>query len=175
MRTYLAEFFVKVGTLFSEQKVVHDAIQHQYAVLRRVPKDSPDRPKILSNTSNAHFQFYHLTGYQHSLDIALLYGTQAKDLALTLNLRTDKPEVYLEIMKDLGYFLSHRFQLKGMPKDIDESIACKREVLEGTAEGSDSHHLVLDNLASTLRARYLSRKSWENKEEARKLLEKLLS
>jgi tetratricopeptide (TPR) repeat protein len=175
MRTHLAEFFIQIGTLFSEHKVINDAIQHLDTVLCRVSEDSPNRPKILNEISSAQFQLYHLTGSQHSLDIALLYGRQAKDLASALHLHEYNLEMYLEILKNLGYFLSHRFQFGSIPKDIDESIACKREVIEKTAKGSESYHLALNNLASSLHTRYISRNSREDEEEARELLEELLS
>jgi hypothetical protein len=92
-----------------------------------------------------------------------------------LHLHTHEVERYLEILTHLGYFLSHRFQLIGMPKDLDESIACKREILKNTSKGSDFHGLALNNLASALRVRYVNGPRPEDEEEARKLLEELLS
>lgn len=175
MRTNLAKLFVRIGTIFSAHKPINDAIQYLDAVLRRLSKDCPDRPNVLKELSNAHFESYRLTNSRHSLDSAVIYGLQAQELAIALHLHTHELERYLEILTHLGYFLSYRFQLIGMPKDLDESIACKREILENTPKGSESHGLALINLASALRVSYVNRPRSEDEEEARKLLEELLS
>jgi hypothetical protein len=56
MRNNLAEFLVKIDMEFSAHKLVNDAIQHLDAVLRRLSKECLDRPNILKELSNAHFE-----------------------------------------------------------------------------------------------------------------------
>lgn len=46
MRTQLAELFTQVGTQFSDQKLIDDAIQHLDTILRRIGKDSSDRARV---------------------------------------------------------------------------------------------------------------------------------
>ncbi|KAE9574238.1 hypothetical protein CGMCC3_g9673 [Colletotrichum fructicola] len=175
MRADLAKFCIQVGTAFSNQQAIDDAIQHVDTILRRIPDDSPDRPKFLHELSKAKFELYLQTDSQHSLNLAVFYGRQARELAVSSSLREHDLDTYLEILTNLGYVLVSRFRLRGMPRDIEESIACKREILGETTKGSEPYFLALSNLASSLHIRYMKQGGQEDEEEAQQLLQELLS
>ncbi|KAF4885081.1 hypothetical protein CGCF415_v015477 [Colletotrichum fructicola] len=174
MRADLAKFCIQVGTAFSNQQAIDDAIQHVDTILRRIPDDSPDRPKFLHELSKAKFELYLQTDSQHSLNLAVFYGRQARELAVSSSLREHDLDTYLEILTNLGYVLVSRFRLRGMPRDIEESIACKREILGETTKGSEPYFLALSNLASSLHIRYMKQGGQEDEEEAQQLLQELL-
>ncbi|KAJ0382035.1 hypothetical protein COL922a_013349 [Colletotrichum nupharicola] len=102
MRANLAKFCIQVGTAFSNQQAIDDAIQHVDTILRRIPDDSPDRPKFLHKLSKAKFELYLQTDSQNSLNLALFYGRQARELAVSSSLREHDLDTYLEILTNLG-------------------------------------------------------------------------
>ncbi|KAF5493829.1 hypothetical protein CGCF413_v010411 [Colletotrichum fructicola] len=114
MRADLAKFCIQVGTAFSNQQAIDDAIQHVDTILRRIPDDSPDRPKFLHELSKAKFELYLQTDSQHSLNLAVFYGRQARELAVSSSLREHDLDTYLEILTNLGYVLVSRFRLRGV-------------------------------------------------------------
>ncbi|KAK1579553.1 uncharacterized protein LY79DRAFT_564088, partial [Colletotrichum navitas] len=62
-----------------------------------------------------------------------------------------------------------------MPRDIEEPIACDREILGETTKGSEPYFLALNSLASSLHIRYMKRGGQEDEEETQQLLQELLS
>ncbi|ROV99831.1 hypothetical protein VSDG_03065 [Cytospora chrysosperma] len=175
MRTQLAELFTQFGTRFLDQNLIEGAIQHLDTILRRIGEDSSDRARILQGLSKAKFELYRQTDSQLSLGLAVLYGRQAKELAISSNLREHSLETYIQILTNLGYVLSFRFRQKHMLRDLEESITCKREILREAAEGSEAYYLGLNNLASSLHTRYVARDSQDDEEEAQQLIHELLS
>ncbi|EWG50634.1 hypothetical protein FVEG_16665 [Fusarium verticillioides 7600] len=175
VRSSLIEPLFQVGVAFSNEEAIKDAIQHIDAILRKLPNDSHTRPKYLNELSKAKFELFQQLDSGHSLDLAVLYGRQAKELAVTSNLSQLEPDTYIQILINLGHVLAHRYQTKGIPKDIDESIACKRELLGLASKTDDVYFLTLNNLASSLNKRYQARQGEEDEHEAQQLLQQLVS
>ncbi|KAK1579552.1 uncharacterized protein LY79DRAFT_582479 [Colletotrichum navitas] len=73
MRADLAKFCIQVGTAFSDQQAIDDAIQHVETILRRMSDDSCDRQKFLRELSKAKFKLYRQRDSQHSLNLAVFY------------------------------------------------------------------------------------------------------
>ncbi|EYB23189.1 hypothetical protein FG05_30587 [Fusarium graminearum] len=175
MRSSLIKALFQVGVSFSNEEAIQEAIQHIDAILRKLPNDSHTRPKYLNQLSKAKFELYQQLDSGHSLDLAVLYGRQAKELAVASNLDQLEPDTYIQILMNLGHVLIHRYQAKKWSKDIDESIACKRELLGLASKTDDVYFLTLNNLASSLKKRYQARHVEEDEKEAQKLLQELVS
>lgn len=175
MRNQLADLFIQVGTQLSDQKLIDDAIHHLDTILRRIGEGSSDRAKVFLGLSKAKFELYRQTDSQHSLDLAVFYGRQAKELAIASSLREHSLETYVQILTNLGYILMFRFRRRKTARDIEDSIACKREILLEATAGSEAYYLALNNLASSLHMRYMELDSQEDEEEAQKLIQELLS
>ncbi|WYZ34025.1 hypothetical protein EsH8_I_000301 [Colletotrichum jinshuiense] len=162
MRAHLAEIFLQFGSQYHERQPIDDAIQHLDAILLHVQEDSPDRPKYLNSLSSA------------NLALAVKYGRQARDLASTTGLQERDRELYIKILTNLGHILAYQYRILDSQQDIEDSIACKREILSLAPKGSDSHHLALNNLAATLHRQYVLDNREEDNEEAQMLVRELL-
>ncbi|VUC35246.1 unnamed protein product [Clonostachys rosea] len=173
-RSVIAESSIKLGVYLSRQPFLEDAIQHLDAILRRIPQDSPDRAHALNKLCEAQYELYRLTGSQQALDNSVTYGRQANDLSAATGVG-ESLDLHFEILTNLGHSLVQRFELSKNPPDLEESIACKREILRDVPKNSERHLTTLNNLASSLRLRYMCTMDKENEREANDLFRELLS
>ncbi|KAK3370751.1 heterokaryon incompatibility protein-domain-containing protein [Lasiosphaeria ovina] len=173
-RAGLASLLIDTFPLIPRESYIHDAIDQLDTVLRRLPKDSPDRAKHLDSLSFAAMSLYNVKGSRHVLDQAVLYGCQARDSAMATRLLDRDSATYFKILTNLGYALSHRYRLTDDVEDLDQASECAREIYRTAPKDSDTYQLTLNNLSSRLRQKYLRDKSPETREEARELLNELL-
>ncbi|CAH0050967.1 unnamed protein product [Clonostachys solani] len=173
-RTVIAVSSIKIGVHLSRQPFLEDAVQHLDALLRRIPQISPDRAFILNKLCEAEYELYCLTGSQKSLDSSVTYGRQANDLSAATGVE-ESLDLHVEILTNLGHSLVQRFELKKDPPDLEDSIACKREILPKVRKDSERYLMTVNNLASSLRLRYMCTQDEENEREATDLFRELLS
>lgn len=175
LRSTMAQMCIKVGSYLARQPLFENAIQHLDAVLRRIPHVSPDRPVFLNMLCEAYYELYCVAGSQQALEESVHYGRQANDLSVAYGVEEEDLDLHLEILTNLGHSLVKRFELKNNPPDLEDSIACKREILAKAPKNSDPHLTALNNLASSLRLRYMCTENDENEREASDLFQELLS
>ena len=175
MRANIADLLIETSIQLSQQQYLYDAIEHQETILRRVPQDHPDRPKHLNTLSFAKMSEYTVAGSRHALDKAVLYGSQAKDLATSMGLVEHHPEMHLRILNNLGFALSQRNTLVESSEDLGEAIACAREIYGIAPKSSELYQLNLNNLASRLRVRYVRGENPNDINEAMALVKELMS
>lgn len=193
IRSQLADLLIRGYEQDSQGNVQHlrDATQHIDAILRRLPRESPERPLHLSRLSYACMSEYMATRSRFSIDEAVRYGRLARREAMATRLPENDIELYCEILNNLGVALSHRHQLDstagpetmegsrsrgssaGVAADLDEAIACAQEIMAHTAPGSVAYLTGLLNLTSRLEARYSSRNDPADRAEAVELLRQL--
>uniref|UniRef100_A0A8H7TQ05 Heterokaryon incompatibility domain-containing protein n=1 Tax=Bionectria ochroleuca TaxID=29856 RepID=A0A8H7TQ05_BIOOC len=152
-RSVIAEASIKLGVYLSRQPLLEDAVQHLDAILRRIPQVSPDRVYVLNKLCEAEYELYCLTGSQRPLDDSVTYGRQANDVPL----------------------FGSTVRAEEEPPDLEDSIACKREILRKIRKDSERYLTTINNLASSLRLRYLCTLDEENEREAIDLFRELLS
>ena len=175
LRSTMAEMCIKVGSQLVRQSLLEDAIQHLDTILRRIPQISPGRPSILNKLCEAYYELYCVSGSQQALEESILYGRQANDVSVAYSVEDKNLDLHLEFLTNLGHSLVQRFELEKNPPDLEDSIACKREILAKAPKSSDAYLTGLNNLASSLRLRYLCTLDDENEREASDLFRELLS
>ncbi|WYZ42277.1 hypothetical protein EsH8_V_001172 [Colletotrichum jinshuiense] len=175
VRSTMAEMGIKVGSQLARQPLLEDAIQHLDTILRRIPQISPDRLVFLNKLCEAYYELYCVGGSQQALEKSVLYGRQANDGLIAYGVEEGNLDLHLEILTNLGHSLVQRFELKKNPPDLEDSIACKREILAKAPRNSDWYLTALNNLASSLRLRYMCTEEDENEREASELFRELLS
>lgn len=173
-RSVIAEASIKLGVYLSRQPLLEDAVQHLDAILRRIPQVSPDRVYVLNKLCEAEYELYCLTGSQRPLDDSVTYGRQANDVSAATG-GEESLDLHVEILTNLGHSLVQRFELRKNPPDLEDSIACKREILRKIRKDSERYLTTINNLASSLRLRYLCTLDEENEREAIDLFRELLS
>ncbi|KAE9377360.1 HET-domain-containing protein [Stipitochalara longipes BDJ] len=167
---------------------LRDAIEHSEAVLRRLPRDSAERPQHLNRLSYAHMSMYTASLSRRALDEAVDCGRLARLEAAAVGLPEKDVALYCEILNNAGVALSYRGQhdrdeassapgggggrsVAAADLDLDEAINCAREMQTRTLPGTEHHEMALLNLASRLEARG----GQANHTEAVELLRKLQS
>lgn len=175
LRSTTAEMCIKLGRQLARQPLLEDAIQHLDTILRRIPQTSPDRPFFLNKLCEAYYELYRVGGSQHALEESVLHGRQANDGLIGHGVEEGNLDLQLEILTNLGHTLVQRFELKHNPPDLEDSIVCKREILAKAPMNSEWYLLALNNLASSLRLRYMCTEEDENEREASDLFRELLS
>ncbi|CAG9982970.1 unnamed protein product [Clonostachys byssicola] len=173
-RSVIAEASIRLGVYLSRQPLLEDAVQHLDALLRRVPQDSPDHVYVLNKLCEAEYELYCLTGSQQPLDNSVTYGRQANDLSAATG-GEESLDLRVDILTNLGHSLVQRFELRKNPPDLEDSIACKREILRKIHKDSERYLTTVNNLASSLRLRYMCTLDEENEREAMDLFRELLS
>lgn len=175
LRTHVVDFLIGTYRDLGRTDHLQDAVQHLETILRRLPRESQTRPKYLSQLSYVRMSEHITTGSREALDAAISCGQQSKNLALSLTLPSENPDVYFEILSNLGTALAHRFSLAQQPKDLDECIACARETHTHAPKTSQAYVGNLNNLASRLRQRYHFNHDEKDIQEAMQLLKELQS
>ncbi|CZR66050.1 uncharacterized protein PAC_15951 [Phialocephala subalpina] len=179
------------GTQRNVQDLRH-AIENSEAILRRLPRDSPQRPKHLNRLSYARMSEYTASRSQRAIDEAVRCGRLAKLEAAATGLLEKDVRLYCEILNNVGFALSHRCQhgqtssmsgtgggeTEGSEKstataDLDEAIDCAREIKTLSLAGSRDYSMALLNLASRLEFRSSSRGHPADHEKAVELLREL--
>ncbi|OCT46943.1 hypothetical protein CLCR_02228 [Cladophialophora carrionii] len=146
-----------------------EATQHYQAIIRLLKTPSQRRAKFLDKLAYLEMTVFDVTKSMNVLDASIAHSKQARDEALPTNtslLRT--------IYENLGYSVSHRAQLKDDSADLDEAIACGREVLRLSSPANVEHQLSTNNLAARLHARYKMHHRSVDAEEALSLIEEQL-
>ncbi|KAL8297104.1 hypothetical protein RB597_006273 [Gaeumannomyces tritici] len=151
------------------------AAEHLDAVLRHTPGDFSQRPKALLLFCRVEFERHVLTNSRHSLSMSVKHGREAQRVADTLRLREHDVALYIDILVALGHSLSHQNVLCGDADDLDESIACRRQILACAAVNSETYMLALNNLASVLDRRHRDGRADEDWQEAVRLLRQLVA
>ncbi|KAH8654296.1 hypothetical protein BGZ61DRAFT_524257 [Ilyonectria robusta] len=175
VRSQVADLLILLHERRAQHHLLSDAMQHLDTILRRLPRDSPDRPKYLSNLSYAKMSEYKMTSSRHALDEAVSYGRQANEMAATIDLFHCDLNVYLDIQNNLGFALALRYALIQDPEDLDGAVACAKETYDNASKDSKSYNFSLNNLASRLRMRYLRDQNPDDINEARRLANELRS
>jgi hypothetical protein len=176
---------------------LRDAIEHSEAVLRRLPRDSPERPQHLSRLSYACMSEYGASRSRRTIDEAVRCGRLAREEAVATGLPERDLGLYCEILNNVGVALSHRCQNApatpaaaqmeaGMGEDsssgsssaaddLDEAIECAREIKTRSTRESADYSTTLLNLVSRLTHRYSMRGDPADHAEAVELLQELQS
>ncbi|TPX16881.1 uncharacterized protein E0L32_003443 [Thyridium curvatum] len=175
MRQEAAEFLIQHYNQLQQPQFIHDAIEHLEIILRRIPQDSPDRAKYLNRLSYAKMTEHMITSVQRSLDQAVRYGRQAKEVAEATRLLDRQVSVYFEILSNYGFALSHRYALLQQMEDLNDAIACARTIVDSAPKDSEPYEITLNNLASRLRMRYGRSGHSKDIDEAIALVQKSLS
>ncbi|KAJ3939218.1 uncharacterized protein N0V96_010663 [Colletotrichum fioriniae] len=149
LRSTTAEMCIKLGSQLARQPLLEDAIQHRDTI--------------------------RVGGSQQALEESVLHGRQANDGLIGHGVEEGNLDLHLEILTNLGHSLVQRFELKENPPDLEDSIACKREILAKASRNSERYLTALNNLASSLRLRYMCTEEDENEREASDLFRELLS
>jgi tetratricopeptide (TPR) repeat protein len=174
IRSQMVDLFVQTLKL-GQYRFIPDAVQHLDTILRRLPRDSPERPKHLSSLSYVKMSEHLSTNSQHALDEAVLNGRRAKEMAVSVDLLRRDPTVYFGILTNFGYALSQRYALRQMIEDLEDAIACAREAYDNAPKDSEPYFITLNNLSSRLRMRYLRSQDADDIDEALKLISELQS
>ena len=175
LRAESAKSLLRLSEQLQQQQYLYDAIDHLETILRRVPTDSPDRAKHLNTLSYAKMSQYIMLDSRHALDQAVLFGRQARDISSTSEASDTRSALHLKILNNLGYALSHRYGLAQNLNDIDEAIACARNICSATPKSSAMYQMTLNNFASRLRLRLVQSNDQKDIDEAMKLINELLS
>jgi hypothetical protein len=174
MRADMADLLILSYEQHHYEQFLFDAIAQLETILRRLPKDSPDLPKHLDTLSSTKMTEYTRINSQHTLDEAILYGRKAKDAAAATGLLQRHPAAYFRILTNLGFALAQRNAMTKNMEDLDEAIACEREICATASADSDPYQITLNNLASHLRNRYMLRADPNDIDEAKTLAKELL-
>ncbi|EXJ57261.1 hypothetical protein A1O7_07608 [Cladophialophora yegresii CBS 114405] len=146
-----------------------EATQHYQAIIRLLKTPSPRRAKFLDKLAYLEMTVFDVTKSMKVLDDSIAHSKQARDEAPP----TDT-SLLRKIYENLGYSVSHRAQLKDDSADLDEAIACGREVLRLSSPADVEHQLSTNNLAARLQARYKMHHRAVDADEALSLIEEQL-
>ncbi|KAF5005593.1 hypothetical protein FDECE_8000 [Fusarium decemcellulare] len=175
IRAQMADLLIQTYDRHEQQHYIRDAIQHLETILRRLPRDSPERPRHLSTLSYAKMSEHNITNSRHALGEAISTARRARELAITFDLIQRDPGAYFHILTNLGFALSHRYALIRDRKDLDESISSAKEIYDKAAQDSEPYFLTLNNYASRLRMRFLVSQNPDDINEALRLVNELRS
>ncbi|KAM5361880.1 hypothetical protein ACJZ2D_012825 [Fusarium nematophilum] len=175
IRAKMADLLIRTYDRQEQQDFLNDAVQHLETILRRLARDSADRPTYMNKLSFAKMSEHEVTNSRHALDESISYARQAKELGLAGDLVHSDAATYFDILTNLGYSLSHRYALTRDYKDLDESIACAKETYDKASKDSEPYYLTLNNFASRLRMRYLVSQNQDDINEAMRLIGELMS
>ena len=174
---------------------LRDAIDHSEAILRRLPRDSPERPKHLTRLSYARTSEYTASRSRRAIDEAVRCGQLAREEAVAAGLPERDLMLYCEILNNVGVALSHRCRnatavaaqmvtgtkedssnvSSGTVYDLDEAIEYGREIKTLVTRESNYYSMTLSNLTSRLMRRYSMRGDPADYAEAVELLQELQS
>ncbi|KAH8800338.1 hypothetical protein F5884DRAFT_549342 [Xylogone sp. PMI_703] len=193
-RSRLADFLILQydrGTQRNLQDLLL-AIEHSKTILQWLPWDSPQRPKHLNRLSHARMSEYTASRSQHAIDEAVRYGRLAKLEAAAAGLLEKDVGLYYEILNNVGFALSHRYQhaqtssmsvagdgeTKDSEKstataDLDEAIDCACEIKTLSLPRSSDYSTALLSLAPRLEVRSSSSDHPADHEKAVELLREL--
>lgn len=175
IRSDVVDLLVQTFGQSGQHNYIPDAIQHLETILRRLPRDSLDRPKHLSTLSYVKMSEHLATHSKHALEEAVLNGRRAKEMATAVDLLRRNPDVYFRILTNFGYALAQRYALFQRTEDLEQAIECAREAYENAPKNSEPYYITLNNLASRLRMRYLRSQHADDINEALKLIDELRS
>ncbi|KAJ4289051.1 hypothetical protein N0V90_011393 [Kalmusia sp. IMI 367209] len=175
IRAQLATILVQNADQTGQKYLIDGAVQHMDTVLRRLPRDSPDRPKHLSRLSYIKISEYSITNSRRALNDAVLNGRRARDMAVATDLLHRDSFEYFDVLNNFGYALSQRFALLQDAVDLEDAIACARETHEKAEKGSLPYVRNLNNLASRLRLRYNQNSDESDINQALSLINELQS
>ncbi|CAO2655398.1 Nn.00g104620.m01.CDS01 [Neocucurbitaria sp. VM-36] len=175
IRSRMADLLVQIFERSGQYQYIDDAVQHIETILRRLPRDSPARPKYLSTLSFIRMTEYLATNSRHALDEAVLNGRRAKEMAITIDLLRHDPDVYFRILANFGYALAQRYALLQNIEDLEGAIDCAREAYKHAPKDSEQYYLTLNNLASRLCMRYNKSQDADDINEALRLINELRS
>ncbi|KAH8590651.1 heterokaryon incompatibility protein-domain-containing protein [Bisporella sp. PMI_857] len=175
LRSQLVDMLIQNYDEVGQYHYIQDAIQHLETILRRVPRDSPDRAKHLDRLSYVRMSEHVASNSRHALDEAVSNGRQAKQLGVTYDLLHHNPSVYFTILTNFGYALSQRYALTLQVTDLEEAIACAKEVYEHAPKDSKEYYMNINNLASRLRLQYRISQNLDDINEALRLIRELQS
>ncbi|KAF4458951.1 heterokaryon incompatibility (HET) domain-containing [Fusarium albosuccineum] len=151
IRAQMADLLIQTYDRHEQQQYIRDAIQHLETILRRLPRDSPDRPRHLSTLSYAKMSEHNITNSRHTLDEAISTARRARELAITFDLIQRDPGAYFHILTNLGpepYYLTlnnyasrlrMRFLVSQDPDDINEALRLVNELRSRSAPGTAQH------------------------------------
>lgn len=192
-RTALADLLIREYEKGGQRNVQHlrDSIRHVEVVLRRLPQDSPERPRHLNRLSYSYMSEYTASQSRRAIDEAVLCGRLAHEEAISIGLPEKDRALYCEILNNFGVALSYRSQdtsatpsgreetsgsgIRGAPDDLDEAIQCARQMKTHTAPESDRYLTMISNLASRLTRRHSMRGDPADYAEVVQLLRELQS
>ena len=146
-----------------------EAIQHYQAIIRLLKSPSLRRAKFLDNLAYLEMSVFAVTESMKVLDDSIAHSKQARDETLP----TNDPFI-CTVYHNLGYSVSHRAQLTNNVVDLNEAIACGREVIRLASPKSTEHQATLVNLAGRLHSHYKMRHQSADAEEALSLLDSQL-
>jgi tetratricopeptide (TPR) repeat protein len=175
LRLDFAASQIQYGAFYQQASSLELAAEHLDTALRHMSNDSHQRPEALLLYCRVEFERHTLSRSRHALDMSVKHGREARLTANALRLLDNNTTLYIDILTELGHVLSHRNALSDNDNDLDESIACRRQILACTAADSEKHLLTLNNLASVLHRRYQDRGIDEDRDEAMNLLHRLLA
>ncbi|RYP48701.1 hypothetical protein DL769_011176 [Monosporascus sp. CRB-8-3] len=197
-RSRLGDLLIREYEQGSQRNEQHlrDAIEHSEGILRRLPRNSPERPQHLNRLSYARLSEYMASRSWRAIDEAVRCGRLARREAIAAGLPEKDVGLYFEILNNLGIALSRRCQndetssasattdgetegsggssgRSAAVADLDEAIDCARESKARSPSGSEGYLVTLLDLASRLNARYLCRGDPADHLEAVELLREL--
>lgn len=175
LRTYLATMLIVEFEHSRRQQDLHDAIEHNKTILRRLEPTSPARPERLDTLSYAFMSEYGMSNSRRALDEAVRYGKLARGEAMAAGLQETKPQIYCRILHNLGYALSHRNAAVASVADLDEAIDCAREIRRCRSSAGPDFSTNTINVISRLRMRYVKRNDPADYEEVMQLITEQLS
>ncbi|KAL5325294.1 hypothetical protein ACEPPN_006419 [Leptodophora sp. 'Broadleaf-Isolate-01'] len=169
-RELLSEYLLKRYNQLSNPRDLYDAIEHTEAVLRRLPPSSPKWAESYDTLSFLKVSEYGITKAVKELDSAVEMSLKAKQEALKMELLGKDPDKYFQILNNLGYAQSQRHAESRVPQDLDDAIACGREIIRLAPKSSSQYTMAVANLASRLRVRYSVRYNTADHDEALRLI-----
>ena len=98
MRALIADMLMGEYERSRRQQDLHDAIDHNETILRRLPPSSPARSERLSMLSYAFMSEHLISNSRRALNEAVRYGQLAREEAVIAGLQETKPRRYCEIL-----------------------------------------------------------------------------
>jgi Heterokaryon incompatibility protein (HET) len=193
LRRTFAELLIQEYEARGNVLYIRTAIEHYEAILRRLPQNSPTRPKHLTRLSYAWLSEYMATEPRRALDEAVRTGRLARERAILASLDKSDVKLYCEILNNCGVALSYRSEythaaaartgstvrqsceLDGgrAEADVDEAIDCAKSLKDYAAKNSPNYAMAISNLSSRLMMRYAMSGNEADQEEAVELVQEL--
>ena len=175
IRALIADQLMREYQRSRRQQDLHDAIDHNETILRRLPPSSPARSERLSMLSDAFMSEHLVSNSRRALNEAVRYGQLAREEAVITGLQETDPRKYCDILNNVGYALSHRNAAVESAADLDEAIECAREINSCALRHGMEVSANEVNLVARLRVRYKKYSNPADHEEATQLIAKQLS